>query len=252
MEMTLLAEVPLLGLEPLQLAGIALVVVAAAVVQGAIGIGFGIVLVPALAVTAPAALPATPLMLALPLTAMTARRERGAIDRRGFPLLLTGRVVGTGVAVLLLVLLSESALEVLFGAVILGVVALSATSPNVPFTPASRLVAGAASGLFATAAAIGGPPAALLYQRRPGPEVRATLGLLFLFGTVISIGALGLAGQLVLDHVILALLFLPALVLGFALSKPVARRLDAGPLRLAVLTFAAAGGVLAVIRGLTG
>lgn len=245
-------EVTLLGLDGLQLAAIAVVVVAGAVVQGSIGIGFGIVLVPALAVAAPAALPATPLMLALPLTALTARRERGAIDRSGFPLLLLGRVAGTALAVLLLLALHESALEILFGSVILGVVALSLARPRVPFTPVSRLVAGAASGLFATAAAIGGPPAALLYQQRPGPEVRATLGLLFLFGTVISIGALGIAGRLALDHLVLAVLLLPAMVIGFALSKPVARILDAGALRAAVLVFAAAGGLFAVVRGIIG
>lgn len=239
----------LLGLEPGHLAIIAAIVVAGALVQGTIGIGFGIVVVPGLTLLAPATLPATPLLLALPLTVLVAHRERGAIDRQGLPVLLIGRVVGTAAAVVLLVWLPEPSLEILFGLVILGVIPLSLARPQVPFTRTNQLAAGATSGLFATTAAIGGPPAALLYQNRPGPELRATLGVLFLVGGLFSIVGLLVAQRLTVEHLVLALVLGPAMAIGFALSRPLARILDAGWLRPAVLAIAGAAGAMAVVRG---
>ncbi|WP_165491947.1 TSUP family transporter [Egibacter rhizosphaerae] len=242
----------LLGLPPLGVVAVSVVVACAAIVQGTVGIGFGIVLVPALALLAPTALPATPLLLAVALTALTARRERSAIDRDGFPALLAGRLVGTVIAVVVLLAVTEALLEVLFGTVILGVVALNVARPRVPVTRTTRLLAGTGSGLFATTAAIGGPPVALLYQHRPGPEVRSTLAALFFIGTLLSLAGLSVAGRLQLDHALLALVLLPALLAGFAVSRPLRRWLDGGWLRLAVLAFAAIGGVLAIARGLGG
>ena len=227
-------------------------VVTGALVQGTIGIGFGIVVVPVLALVAPATLPAVPLLVAMPLVALISYRERDAVDRRGLPRLLVGRVLGTAAAVGLLVALSDAALEVLFGLVVLAVVGLSLLRAEVRPTPSTQLLAGTASGLFATTAAIGGPPAALLYQSRPGPEVRATLSLLFLLGGLISLAGLLLAGRLSPAHLALAALFTPAMVAGFALSRPLGRRVDTGWLRPAVLLFAGAAGVLAVVRGLAG
>lgn len=248
----MIGELSLLGLDSAQLAVVAAIVVAGALVQGTIGIGFGIVLVPGLTLLAPASVPATPLLLALPLTVLIAHRERSAIDRQGLPVLLVGRILGTIAAVVLLIWLTESALEILFGLVILGVIPLSLASPDIPFTRTNQLAAGATSGLFATTAAIGGPPAALLYQRRPGPELRATLGALFLVGGLISIIGLLAAQRLAVDHLALALVLAPAMVIGFALSRPLARVLDARWLRPAVLTFAGAAGALAVLRGVLG
>ncbi len=239
-------------LTALELAVTLVSVVAGALVQGTIGIGFGIVVVPVLALVAPAALPAVPLVIAMPLVALISYRERHAVDRRGLPRLLVGRVLGTAAAVGLLVALSDAALEMLFGLVVLAVVALSLLRAEVRPTPTAQLLAGTASGLFATTAAIGGPPAALLYQSRPGPEVRATLSLLFLLGGLISLAGLVLAGRLSLAHLGLAALLAPAMVAGFALSRPLGRRVDTGWLRPGVLLFAGAAGVLAVVRGLTG
>ena len=241
----------LADLSALQVVVMVVAVVAGAIVQGSVGMGFGTVLVPVLAVVAPAMLPATVLLLALVLTGLMVMRERRAIDASGIPLLLVGRMIGTGIAVWLLVSLSQSALEILFGIVIVGVVALSSTKAQVRPTVLAKLTAGTASGLFSTTAGIGGAPVAVLYQTRPGPQLRATLAAFFWLGILVSLSGLLVAGRLSTTHLLLSVLLAPALVGGFALSRPLARYLDARWLRPAVLAFAAAGGVMAIMRGLT-
>jgi len=244
-----IAEGVLLGLDWIGVVAASVMVAVAALVQGTVGLGFGIVLVPALALLAPESLPATPLLLTVALTALTARRERAGIDWEGFGQLIVGRVLGTIAAVAVLLVLTEAALEVLFGSVILGVVLLNLRSPRIPITAATRVVAGTASGLFATTAAVGGPPVALLYQHRPGGELRGTLAALFLIGAVLSLLGLVPASRLQGEHLVLALVLVPPLLLGFAASRPLRPWLDRGWLRPAVLAFAAVAGVLAILRG---
>lgn len=239
-----------LGLAELALVMVA--VVAGALTQGAIGMGFGMVVVPALALLAPDALPASPLIVTLPLTALMVARERRAIDPGGLPALLVGRVLGTSSAVWLLVVLTESALQILFGAVILLVTGLSLTRLRLRPTLPAAVTAGLASGLFSTTAAIGGPPVALLYQDRPGPELRATLSALFFMGGGVSLIGLLVAGRLALAHVGFAVLLSIPMTLGLVLSRRLARFLDGGWLRPAVLAFAASAGAIAVVRGLMG
>lgn len=223
-----------------------------ALVQSTIGLGLGLIAVPVFAVAAPETLPGVLLVLVMPLLVLVMGRELGAVDRAALVPLLAGRVIGTLAAVWLLLVLSSSALNLLFGATILAGVALSLVVADLTPTRPTQVLAGAASGLFATAAAVGGPPLGLLYQRRPGPELRATLSAVFLIGGALSLAALSAASRLTGPHLTLAALLLPALLGGYALSRPVRAYLDVGWLRPAVLAFAGLGGVLAILRGLLG
>lgn len=239
-------------LSPVDLVLIVLAVLGGTLAQGSVGMGVGLVVVPALAIIEPGLLPAVPILVAMPLTILIAVRERQSIDRGGIPLLMVGRVLGTMLAVLLLTSLSESALEMLFGIVVLGVVGLSIRLPRIDPTPPAKLAASTVSGLFATTAAIGGPPLALLYQHRSGPEIRSTLNVVFLLGGIIALIGLVAADRLSLWHVGIAALLFPATLAGFALSRPLGRFLDRGWLRPTVLAFAAGGAIFAIVRSLTG
>lgn len=66
-----------------------------AVVQGSVGFGFALVVVPALTLIRPEVLPATVLQLMTPMAATMAVRERRAIYVCGLAYLLSGRLVGT-------------------------------------------------------------------------------------------------------------------------------------------------------------
>lgn len=235
------------------LVGMAAVAVGA-LTQGSIGFGFGLIVVPALGLMRPDAVPATVLLIALPMTAWLSLRERGDIDQAGFAVITAGRLVGTLGGVWLLVTVARDSLTVLTGVVVVVAVGLSWLAPDFEAGRPSRLAAGVASGVMTTIAAIGGPPLALVYSDhpRPGAELRSTLNLAFLVGALLSLGGLLFAGHLRGWHVLLALRLLPALALGLAVSGRARHWLDRGWLRPAVYVYAAVAGVVVLVRGLLG
>lgn len=233
-----------------ELALCAVAVVAGGMVQGAIGFGLSLIAVPVIGLIDPGALPATMLILAIPFTGAMAFRERENIDVRGFWLIAIGRLPGTAAAVWLLSVITEAELSIVIGIAVIVAVAFSVLAPAIPLGTTTRLVAGAISGLMGTAAAIGGPPLAIAYQRRPGPELRSTLAISFVVGSTVSLGALWLSGHVDLGHLELSAWLLPGLGLGLFLATKLHRFLDKGWLRPTVLAFAAISGAVAVIRSL--
>lgn len=222
---------------------------AGAIIQGSIGFGYALVAVPALTLIRPEALPATILLLAFPMTILMALRERRAIDVPGFAWMTAGRTVGIGGGLALLTAVPARSLSILLGAFILLGVLLSGLAPDLEVKTSTRLIAGVASGVMGTAAGIGGPALALVYQSRPGPQLRSTLALSFAVGIVLSIAGLAAAGRAELWHALLALRLLPALLLGLLVARTAARWLDERWLRPAVLAFAAISGVVAIVQG---
>lgn len=224
-----------------------------AVVQGSVGFGLALVVVPVLTLVRPEALPATILLVIMPMAILMAVRERRAFDdARGLIYLLSGRLVGTLGGVGLLALVPDQYLSVLFGGLVAVAALASAASPKVPLRGSTRAAGGFASGVMGTAAGIGGPPLALVYQSRSGPEVRSTLAVVFSVGTAISLVALALFGRVGLDHLLLSLKLLPALLLGLWAARFLTGLLAKGWLRPAILLFAAASGLLAVLLGAIG
>ncbi len=80
---------------------------------------------------------------------------------------------------------------------------------------------------------------ALVYQRSPGPTVRATLSAYFAVGVVISLVALAAVGRFGPAEAGAALLLVPALVAGYLASGRAAALLDRGWTRAAVLALSA-------------
>ena len=233
-----------------QLAACALAVVAGGMVQGAIGFGLSLIAVPVIGLIDPGALPATMLILAIPFTGAMAWRERENIDVPGFWLIAIGRIPGTLAAVWLLSVITESELSIVIGAAVIVAVVFSVVAPEIPLGTPTRLIAGTISGLMGTAAAIGGPPLAIAYQRRPGPELRSTLAVSFVFGSTLSLGTLWIAGHVNGGHLVLAAWLLPGLALGLYLATKLHRFLDKGWLRPTVLVFAAISGAVAILRSI--
>lgn len=229
------------------LAVVAVATLVGAAIQGGIGFGMNLVAVPMLALVAPETLPATAIMLGIPISVTMLRYEFADLDRAGIGWVLGGRIPGTLIGVWVVATVTTSVLQVLIAALVLGFVAASALAPPIPVRRPTQVTAGAVSGVTGTAAGIGGPPVALLYQHHRGPVMRSTLAASFFIGTFLSLGALAVGGQVTDDQLVVGLLLAPVVVIGSVLGRRLHAVLDRGWLRPAVLVFSALAslGVLA-------
>jgi hypothetical protein len=122
----------------------------------------------------------------------------------------------------------------------------------VRFEPGPRTLfgAGVLSGFMGTASSIGGPPMALVYQHGPGDRLRATLGMYFVAGGVMSLSALAVVGRFGPIEAWLGAALVPGIALGFTVSSRLKGLVDRGYTRPAVLTVAVAMGLSVIIRQL--
>ncbi len=222
-----------------------------ATLQGALGFGMNLVSVPVLALALPKALPVTVIVLGLPVSIGMARYEWHALDRAGVRWILAGRIPGTIAGAWVVATVSTPILQVLAGAIVLALVVAGVATPPVPVQRRTQLAAGLVSGLTGTSAGIGGPPLALLYQHHPGPTMRSTLAVSFLFGTFLSLITLGIAHQVGADQVLLGVGLAPVVVAGSVAGRRLHRFLDRGWLRPAVLLLAGLTALAALVHALT-
>lgn len=227
-----------------------LVVALGALVQGAVGYGMALVAAPLLALFDPALVPVPLILLTTVHSVLAVVRDGRHADWSGIGWAMLGRLPGTGLGVLAVVMLSQRAFSLIVGLCVLACVVLSLLAWRPRPRPRALVIAGIASGAAGTAASIGGPPIALLYQGEAGPRVRGTIGGYFVLGSVTSIAALAAADQVTSESLVSATLLTPFLLFGFALSGPTRRVLDNGRTRWAVLAVAAASAVALIGRAL--
>lgn len=219
--------------------------------QGSIGFGLGMLAAPVLAITDDDFIPGPLLLVAMVLTCLVALRERGGLDWRGLKWAIVGRIPGSILGTVAVVLLPDRGLIILFAVLVLIGVGLSVAGLRLRPTSATLLSAGAMSGFMGSITSIGGPPMALVYQHRTGPELRATLAAFFVFGSTLSIALLLIAGDMHAVDFRRAGLLLPAMLLGFAVSLPLSSVLDRGYLRPALLAFSGSTATLLLILEFT-
>src|SRR5262245_8815158 len=217
----------------------ALATLVRASIQGAIGFGMNLVTVPVLALVLPDSLPVTVVFLGIPISIAMLRHEHRALDREGIGWIIGGRVPGTILGAWIVATAATETRSMLIGTFVLVFVGASITFPPVPVRASTQVAAGAVSGVTGTAAGIGGPPIALLYQHHPGPAMRSTLAATFFFGTLLSLGTLALANQVSGAQLLLGLGLAPLVLAGSYAGRRLHTVLDRGWMRPAVLVFAA-------------
>lgn len=229
----------LLDIPPLYLATAVLVTLAAATVQGTIGIGFAIFSVPVLSLLDPRLAPVPQLFLSLPLALTMVVRERHAIEVRGIAWVLVGRILGAVLGAFLLLIATRRTLDLFIGGVVLGAVFALSTSRSLTRTSLTEVVAGVVSGTGGIVSAIGGPPLALLYRNERGDALRANLASIFAIGMVISITGRLVAGKVVFVEAMVALAMLPGLFGGLLISRSLITRVNQRSVRRGVLAVSA-------------
>lgn len=221
-----------------------------ALVQGSVGFGLNLLAAPILVLIDPRLVPGPAIASAFVLTVLVALRDRAGLDRRGVAWALVGRVPGTILGGAVVASLSARWFSVALATAVLTGVAFSLAGWHPRQTPSWLMGAGALSGLMGTVSSVGGPPMAFVYQRAPGPTIRASLSAFFVVGSALSVVSLAAVGRFGGVEAKASLALVPALVAGFALSHSTARFLDGGHTRRAVLTVSAASAVIAIVKAL--
>lgn len=93
---------------------------------------------------------------------------------------------------------------------------------------------------------------ALLYQHRPPPQVRATLGVYFVLGAAMSLIGLAVSGDVHARDLGVAAVLLPVLVAGFGTSLVLRAHVDPGHVRAAMLAVCGISSAALIVRSLAG
>jgi uncharacterized membrane protein YfcA len=229
------------------IAAVTAVMTISAILQGAVGFGLGLIAIPFLIYLDLRYVPGPLLVAALTLHMLVLQRDRSGVDKSGLTMLLSGRVLGTIPAAILLAYLPLDSMKILLAAVVLAGAVMGVLHSGGHPTPAVLFGAGAASGFMATAAGLGGPPVALVYQRETGLRLRGTLAAYFIVGTIFSLIALAWAGRFGAEEIRLSVVLIPGTVLGYFMSRPAAAYLDSGRTRTAVLAVSALAAVSVIV-----
>jgi uncharacterized membrane protein YfcA len=213
----------------------ALVVLVGACLQGAGGIGFGMLVGPVLAISHPELVPGPVLVLSASLSLLSALREYRAIDFPALGYALAGRLPASVLAGMAFAVLPLRAMSIMFALLILLGVWMSLHGWRVRAIPRNWLLAGAVSGFMGTITSVGAPPMALAFQHFSGPTLRATLGVFFGVGCLVSLAVLAWFGRFGMVELGYGIRLIVPMMLGFAVSNQVVRHIEREHLRLLIL-----------------
>ncbi len=238
-------------MSPVEAVAAALVMAAGAAVQGSVGFGMNVVAAPILIQIDADLVPGPLLAAALVMSALVARRDRIGIDRSALLWALCGRAPGVVAGTFLLVkVFSDWGLSVFLASVILAGAALSVSNIRLPRARSFIALGGLLSGVAGTTTGVGGPPLGLTLQYLPPRRLRGTMSVYFLVGASLSLVSLAVAGEFGSRHLVAVALLVPGQLLGYVLSGRLAKVLDRGYTRPALLTISVAAAVSLLIRAL--
>lgn len=220
--------------------------------QSTLGFGASFTLVPALAVLAPELLPGSVIVAIVPMSLLMIARDRRGFDVHAVGRVSLGRLPGIAAGGVVVAMLPLRWLTVAIAVILLGAVASVAGGWRLEVTRPREVAAGMVSGVTGTAAALGGPPLALLYRESAGAVLRPTLAGVWLVGTLPVLLALALAGSLTGEQALAGTWLGAAMVAGLTVAAPAVARIDDRMLRRLVLAWAGVGAVMALGRAVLG
>jgi uncharacterized membrane protein YfcA len=223
----------------------------ASVVQSLTGLGFGLLIVPPLVlVVGPKDAVVVSNVLATILSGALLVRQHPQVEWRTGTALLVAAIAGMPLGLLVLVVISPGALQVLIAVTVILFTLLLARGLRIHAAGlAGDAVAGLISGVLRTSTSMSGPPV-VLYLQGTGmspDRFRATLAWFFVASGVISIGLFGLAGRLDGRVGAEVAVGFPALAAGLAGGSALYRRVDAALFRRVVFGVLLVSAVLALV-----
>ncbi len=240
----------LIGLSPWIAASAFTIVLIGSALQASIGVGLGLLAAPTLVAMDPGFIPGALTVAVVPLTVGMTIRELDHVDRSILGAAI-GRFVGVVVGAWVVATTGQRGVAIVVGLSVLFAVVASAA--GLRFAPSRRnlLIAGTTAGFTGTAAGVGGPPMALTYQHSDPRILRSTLAAFNTIGSAFTIPSLAIAGVIGRRELQLALLLVPAVVLGLWSGRYTIARLHPDRVRPFVLVACAGSAVVLLARQLT-
>jgi uncharacterized protein len=231
------------GLDLAMYAQMSALVLVAACMQGIGGIGFAMFCAPIAGLFFPSMTPASLLVLGGLVSLACALREPAHIDWSMARYGILGRCGGGALAIGMVAIAPLHLLSVAYGLLLLVAVLLTLKGWKIAPSRRNTCLAGVVSGVMGTITSAGAPPFAILTQRLEPPQIRATVGCILAVGAAVSLLMLAAAGRFGLPQLELSISLLPWVLVGFAVSSRVGRRISPRSIRQFLLALAAAGGV---------
>jgi uncharacterized membrane protein YfcA len=220
------------------------------IIQSVSGVGGGFLMVPLLAMINVAFLPGPMIFATLALSILMAWREREHIAYTHVASLALATVPGAYMGAWLLTRVPADRLGVIFGSMILLAIGIAAFGLKFRLTRFSSIVAGLTAGTMGASSGIGAPAIAVLFQDRAGPNIRATLALIYTLCSLLIVAVLVTAGRFSLADAQLGFLLMPGMLLGYVVSRPLTVRFDSGGARFAVLAVSGIAAVTLIVNSL--
>jgi uncharacterized membrane protein YfcA len=237
---------------PWLLALVLVIVFVAAVVQAGLGMGFGLMAAPLLAVIDPELVPAPALFLGFASSFLVALQQRHHIHWPEVGIASFGRLAGVLISSYALLFFADrNSFSVIFALMIGLAVVLSLFGPPIAFTMTRLFGVAVISGIMGTITSVGAPPLALIYQGRPAHAARATLAAFFAIGCAMSLVALFLTGWASFRDMWLAILMAPAMITGLLAGRLLQSGFDQR-YRILMLTASGLAAIMLLVRGLLG
>jgi len=221
-----------------------------ALLQASTGLGAGLIIVPLLALISIDLIPGPMIFASLFLSFSMAFSQRQHINFDNLPILLSGISLGTLCAALVISHLNLALLGIVFGSFVLLAIVISIKAPQLSLSKLGYFSTGTISGIMGTAAGIGAPILALLYQHHSGPSLRSTLALLYFISSIIMLLFLHMADRFGLNELIYGFALVPGFILGFFISSKFLRFIDNGYARYAVLIISICSALLLIGRSI--
>jgi len=235
-------------MNPIEIVLALLCVIVGAAVQGSIGFGASLVSIPLLLLVNPMLVPGPAAVAGLTINLIGMGVGVEDADWRGAKWAVVGLVPGTAVAAGVLSVATGNAVAVLSAGAVLVAVAVSALGVRPGTGRRIFLGAGFFSGYLNTTAGVGGPPMALAYQDAPARTLRATLPVVFVAATVLTMITLARTGHLSAVDWRIGLILAPGGAIGYSATRGLAHRIDGDRLRTAVLAVSAISATAALAR----
>ncbi|HVD71279.1 MAG TPA: sulfite exporter TauE/SafE family protein [Actinomycetota bacterium] len=227
----------------------------AATAQGLSGFGFSLVSIPLLALVVPVkAAVVGGAMLGLVLSGSVVVRDHGHVAWRSAGLLFAAAIAGMPIGVWAIDRVREQPLQVAIALIVLVFTVLLWRRIRLPSDSlGAELGVGFTSGVLSTSTGMSGPPLVIALQARgvTPSAFRATLAVVFLGGSTVSLALFARAGLVTHDAWVVAMAGIPGLAAGLVLGEWWFRRVDNERFRSIVLVLLVSSAMLSLVGALT-